>query len=115
MTNNQKPDNMFSQKAVFGSDEETIHQEQQEKELDVTASSSENLESENLESENSANELQRESLEVLLIGSRKVVTSTIHYLHSMGYIQISDWTPLERCPSHPEKVMSILERKITVR
>ena len=90
MIHNQKSDNMFSQKPDFGAAEETI--------------SSENL----------TNEPQRESLEVMLIGSRKVVISAIHYLHSMGHVEVGDWTPLEPCPSNPEKVISILERKIKV-
>ena len=96
MTDNQKSNNMFSQKARFGSTEET------------------NLEETN-SSKNLTNEPQRETLQVMLIGSRKVVTSIIHYLHSMDYIDVVDWTPFEPCPSNPEKVMSILERKIKVR
>ena len=104
MTNNQKSNNMFSQKVVFGGDQETIHQGQLEQDLNVTPSSSKNV----------ANGPQRESFTVLLIGSRKVVTSIIHYLHSMGHVEVGDWTPLEPCPSNREKVMSTLERKITV-
>ena len=95
MTHNQKSDNMFSQKSGFDSSEET------------------NLEEINL-SKDLTNETQREPLQVIMIGSPKVVTSIIHYLHAMGYTHATDWTPLERCPSNPEKVMSTVVRKIQV-
>ena len=96
MIHNQKSDNMFSQKSGSGGTEETISSE------------------EKILSENLTNESQRESLQVMLIGSRKVLTSTIHYLHSMGHVEVDEWTPLEPCPSNPEKVISILERKVKV-
>ena len=101
MTHNQKSDNMFSQKSGFDSSEETNLEEI-------------NLEETNL-SKDLTNETQREPLQVIMIGSPKVVTSIIHYLHAMGYTHATDWTPLERCPSNSEKVMSTVVRKIQVR
>lgn len=54
-----------------------------------------------------------EPLKHLLIGSPKAVTSTIRYLHQLGYAQIGDWSPL--LPTiNPGEVMSILSKQIVV-
>ena len=56
----------------------------------------------------------REPLKHLLIGSPKAVTSTIQYLHQLGYAQVGDWSPLLPSPTNPREVMSILVRQILV-
>ncbi|MBD2458425.1 hypothetical protein H6G80_30705 [Nostoc sp. FACHB-87] len=55
----------------------------------------------------------REPLKHLLIGSRKAVISTIHYLKVIGYADVADWSqPLPT--GNPDEVMSILSRQILV-
>lgn len=54
---------------------------------------------------------QRESLRVLVIGSRQGVTSTIHNLHRLGFAEVREWSPLLPAPT-PGEVMSILTRYI---
>lgn len=55
----------------------------------------------------------REPLKHLLIGSPKAVTSTIRYLHQLGYAQVGDWSRL--LPTvNPGEVMSILSKQIVV-
>lgn len=54
-----------------------------------------------------------EPLKHLLIGGSKAVTSTIQYLHRLGYAQVGDWSPL--LPTvNPGEVMSILSKQIVV-
>jgi len=55
----------------------------------------------------------REPLKHLLIGSKKTVISTIHYLHVLGYAHATDWSDL--IPTgNPGEVMSILIRQIVI-
>ena len=51
----------------------------------------------------------REPLRVLVIGSRRGVTSTIHTLHRLGFAEAGEWSPLMPAPTSGE-VMSILTR-----
>lgn len=51
----------------------------------------------------------RESLRILVIGSRQSVTSTIHTLHRLRFAEVREWSPLLPGP-HPGEVMSILTR-----
>ena len=56
---------------------------------------------------------RREPLKHLLIGSKKTVISTIHYLHVLGYAHATDWSdPIPT--SNPGEVMSILVRQILI-
>ncbi|MCC5635266.1 hypothetical protein LC593_05240 [Nostoc sp. CHAB 5844] len=56
---------------------------------------------------------KRERIKHLLIGSPKAVTSTIHYLQTVGYANVGDWSQL--LPTdNPDEVMSILIRQILV-
>ncbi|AFY43048.1 hypothetical protein [Nostoc sp. PCC 7107] len=55
----------------------------------------------------------REPIKHLLIGSPKAVTSTIHYLHVLGYANVGDWSPLLPTEKSGE-VMSILTRQILI-
>jgi hypothetical protein len=51
----------------------------------------------------------RESLRILVIGSRRGVTSTIQTLHQLRFAEVHDWSPL--LPgANPGEVMSILTR-----
>jgi hypothetical protein len=53
----------------------------------------------------------RKPIKHMLIGSSKVVTSTIHYLQVIGYASVGEWSPL--IPTNkPDEVMSILIRQI---
>jgi len=53
----------------------------------------------------------REPLRVLIIGSRRGVTSTIQTLYRLGFAEVSEWSPLLPAPNSGE-VMSILTRYI---
>ena len=55
----------------------------------------------------------REPLKHLLIGSKKTVISTIHYLHVLGYANATDWSDLTPT-GNPGEVMSILVRHIVI-
>jgi hypothetical protein len=54
---------------------------------------------------------QRESLRVLVIGSRQGVIGTIHNLHRLGFAEVGEWSPILPAPT-PGEVMSILTRYI---
>ncbi|MFB2645801.1 hypothetical protein ACE09Y_05925 [Raphidiopsis sp. BLCC-F218] len=56
---------------------------------------------------------RREPLKHLLIGSKKTVLSTIHYLHVLGYAHATDWSDLIPT-NNPGEVMSILVRQILI-
>jgi hypothetical protein len=56
---------------------------------------------------------QRESLRVLIMGSRQGVTSIIHNLHRLGFAEVGEWSPLLPAPA-PGEVMSILTRYLLV-
>jgi hypothetical protein len=53
----------------------------------------------------------REPLRVLVIGSRKGVTSTIQTLYRLGFAEVGEWSPLLPAPNAGE-VMSILTRYV---
>ncbi|MGD2183247.1 peptide ABC transporter substrate-binding protein [Lusitaniella coriacea] len=56
-------------------------------------------------------EPQREPIKVLLIGSPKAVTSTIHSLYCLRFAEVGEWSPL--LPTqNPGEVMSILVRRL---
>jgi len=52
---------------------------------------------------------ERESLRILVIGSRQGVTTTIQTLHRLRFAEVREWSPLLPAPSSGE-VMSILTR-----
>jgi hypothetical protein len=56
----------------------------------------------------------RDPLKHLLIGSKKTVISTIHYLHVLGYAHATDWSDLTPT-SNPGEVMSILVKEIVIK
>ena len=51
----------------------------------------------------------RESLRILVIGSRQGVTTTIQTLHRLRFAEVREWSPLLPAPNSGE-VMSILTR-----
>lgn len=51
----------------------------------------------------------RQKLRHILIGSPKVVRSTIHLLHVLGYAEATDWSPLQST-ANPGETISILVR-----
>jgi len=53
----------------------------------------------------------RESLKMLVIGSRRGVTSTIQNLHRLRFAEVREWSPLIPTANSGE-VMSILSRYI---
>ena len=53
----------------------------------------------------------RESLRILVIGSRRGVTNTIQTLHRLRFAEVREWSPLLPGPNSGE-VMSILARYI---
>ncbi|MDX2232153.1 MAG: hypothetical protein NW220_21135 [Leptolyngbyaceae cyanobacterium bins.349] len=53
----------------------------------------------------------RESLRILVIGSRHGVTTTIQTLHRLRFAEVREWSPLLPAPNSGE-VMSILTRSI---
>ncbi|WP_225886717.1 hypothetical protein [Leptolyngbya sp. PCC 6406] len=61
--------------------------------------------------ETSSSEFQPDRLQVLLIGSRQGVTSTIHTLHVLGFAEVGQWSPLLPGPQ-PGTVVSILTRRL---
>ncbi|MBW4470455.1 MAG: hypothetical protein KME45_08605 [Stenomitos rutilans HA7619-LM2] len=56
---------------------------------------------------------ERESLRLLLIGSRHGVVGTIQTLHRLRFAEVGEWSPLLPGPN-PGEVMSILTRLITL-
>ena len=54
----------------------------------------------------------KETVRVLVIGSRKGVNSTIHTLHSLGFAEVNEWSRLLPAPNSRE-VMSILTRHLS--
>ncbi|MBD2459436.1 hypothetical protein H6G89_00120 [Oscillatoria sp. FACHB-1407] len=55
----------------------------------------------------------RESLRILVIGSRRGVTGTIHTLYRLGFAEVGEWSPLLPAAT-PGEVMSILTRSLLV-
>ncbi|MGA7935125.1 MAG: hypothetical protein WCA35_16375 [Kovacikia sp.] len=55
--------------------------------------------------------VDREPLRILVIGSRRGVTSTIQTLYRLRFAEVREWSPLMPGPN-PGEVMSILTRYI---
>ena len=122
---------MISQKTVFAANGQIIAQAESEQHIKEKADlitpeqnsihsqvqsfiSTENPNTSTPSSNNVPNDPQRQRLRNMLIGSREVVTRTIHYLHLIGYAPEADWSPLQPNPENPEEVISILVRYIRV-
>ncbi|WP_421657231.1 hypothetical protein [Leptothermofonsia sp. ETS-13] len=50
---------------------------------------------------------ERESLRILVIGSRRGVTGAVQTLHRLRFAEVGEWSPLMPGPN-PGEVMSIL-------
>lgn len=57
-------------------------------------------------------EPQRESVEILAIGSPQGVTRVIHTQYRLGFAHISEWSPLQPAKNRSGKVMSVLVKQI---
>lgn len=59
-------------------------------------------------------ETDRERIKHLIVGSPKVVKSTIHLLHLLGYAEVKQWSKPQIAGSlgQPGEVVSILIRNI---
>ena len=55
---------------------------------------------------------EREQIRVIVIGSKKGITSTIRTLYSLRFAEISEWSSLLPGPN-PGQMMSILTRYIS--
>lgn len=55
----------------------------------------------------------RESLRLLVIGSRQGVIGTIQTLHRLRFAEVREWSPLLPGPN-PGEVMSILTRHLMI-
>lgn len=53
----------------------------------------------------------RETVKIVLMGSPKGVTNTIHTLHRLGFAEVGAWSPLQPT-SNPGEVVSLLIRKL---
>ena len=54
---------------------------------------------------------RRESVKVVIYGSKTGVNNTILTLYKLGFAQVNEWSPLLHSPN-PGEVMSILTRYI---
>ncbi|MEH2081188.1 MAG: hypothetical protein V7K89_14635 [Nostoc sp.] len=54
---------------------------------------------------------RRESVKVVIYGSKTGVNNTIFTLYKLGFAQVNEWSPLLPSPN-PGEVMSILTRHI---
>ena len=54
---------------------------------------------------------KKEHIKVMLIGSRNGVHSTIRHLYSLGFAEVTAWSPLQPT-STPGEVMSVLRHSI---
>ena len=95
---------MISQKTDFDPNGQGIDLVSLEESLNLTKPSS----------EKSANEVKRQPIRHLLIGSPQLVKSTIHYLHLVNYAEVGDWNRFLASPNNPEEVMSMLVRYLKV-
>lgn len=56
---------------------------------------------------------EKERLKMILVSSPKVVNSTIRRLYTLGFAQVTEWSPLQPTPN-PNEVMSVLSRNIMI-
>ena len=56
---------------------------------------------------------ERERLKMILVSTPKVVNSTIRHLYTLGFAEVTEWSPLQPTPK-PGEVMSVLSRNIII-
>jgi hypothetical protein len=54
---------------------------------------------------------ERESVQILVIGSKEGVTNIVHSLHSHHFAEVREWSPLMPAPV-PGKLMRMLLRNV---
>ncbi|MEW6499031.1 MAG: hypothetical protein AB1589_42070 [Cyanobacteriota bacterium] len=54
-----------------------------------------------------------ERLKMILVSSPRVVNSTIRTLYTLGFAEVTEWSPLQPTPN-PNEVMSVLSRNVTI-
>ncbi len=55
----------------------------------------------------------RERLKVILVSSPQVINSTIRSLYTLGFAEVTEWSPLQPTPN-PNESMSVLSRNVIV-
>lgn len=60
-----------------------------------------------------ASKSNRESVKILVIGSRQSVNKTVHHLHQLRFAEFNEWSRLLPAPV-PGEVMRILVRDVVV-
>lgn len=55
-----------------------------------------------------------EHLKVILVSSPQVVKSTIRTLYTLGFAQVTEWSPLQPT-RNPNEVMSVLSRNVIIK
>jgi hypothetical protein len=55
---------------------------------------------------------ERKPVRFLVISCREGITETIHTLHSMGFAEAGQWSPVLPAPNHPGEFMSILTKYV---
>lgn len=55
----------------------------------------------------------RERLKMISVSSPKVVNNTIRHLYTLGFAEVTEWSPLQPTPN-PNEVMSVLSRNVTI-
>jgi hypothetical protein len=56
---------------------------------------------------------EQESAQILVIGSKKAITTTVHTLCALRFCHISEWSPFLPAPV-PGKLMRTLLRKVSI-
>jgi hypothetical protein len=56
---------------------------------------------------------ERERLKVILVSSPQVINSTIRSLYTLGFAEVTEWSPLQPTPN-PNESMSVLSRNVIV-
>ncbi|MBD2450801.1 peptide ABC transporter substrate-binding protein [Nostoc sp. FACHB-152] len=58
---------------------------------------------------------KRESVKILLIGSRRGINSIIHWLYRLGFAEVAAWSKPQIAPnSEDQQMMSITVKQVTL-
>ncbi len=68
-----------------------------------------------MESNNSLPLSHRESVKILIIGSRRGINSIIHLLYRVGFAEVASWSKPQVAPnSEDREMMSITVKQVTL-
>ncbi|MEH2178250.1 hypothetical protein [Nostoc sp.] len=68
-----------------------------------------------MESNNSLPLSHRESVKILIIGSRRGINSIIHLLYRVGFAEVTAWSQPQAAPnSEGKEMMSITVKQVTL-